>query len=224
MEDVSRIAQIEKFPRKRAVLEKDKLTKRTNIIQAAAALLLKKDLAELSMDEVAKKAKVAKGTLYLYFPTKEDLCLRVHIYDYQLWFLDLRDYLESPNKNKISFEDWFVGSFEKHPRFVKILPIVPTILEKNASYDTVKEYKTELLNQLQEIIPALTLCLGFKKSEDTFMFMMQCYAITIGSWSHGFPSNTVKQVLNEKGMQIFLIDYVKFVKSSIEILIKGYKE
>lgn len=221
---MSRIAHIEKSPRKRAVLEKDKLTKRSNILFAAASLLLKKDLADLSMDEVAKKAKVAKGTLYLYFPTKEDLALRVHISDYQSWFEDLRDFLESPLTQNQKFEDWFVGTFEKHSRFVKILPIVPTILEKNSSYETIKEYKSELLMQLQKVVPSLTLKLGFNRQEDTFTFMMQCHAIAIGSWSHGFPSQTVKQVLNEEGMQVFLIDYIKFVKSSIETLIKGYRE
>ena len=86
---MSRAQVIERSPKKRAVLEKDKLSKRTSIIQAAATLLQKKDWAELSMDEVAKRAKIAKGTLYLYFPTKEDLCLRIHSADYESWFMDL---------------------------------------------------------------------------------------------------------------------------------------
>ncbi|TGL62259.1 TetR/AcrR family transcriptional regulator [Leptospira ognonensis] len=209
---------------KRAVLVKDKLTKRTNIIQAAANLLSRKDLADLSMDAVAKKARVAKGTLYLYFPTKEDLALSVHIFDYQLWFKDLSEYLDLDLKDTFDFQEWFVQSIVKHPRFIKLLPIVPTILEKNASYETIKEYKYELLNQLGLILSRLTTRLGFKKEEDTFMFMMQCHAIAIGAWSHGFPSATVKQVLNEADLKVFLIDYVSFVKSSIDILQKGYRE
>jgi AcrR family transcriptional regulator len=219
---VSRTIILDKAPRKRAVLEKDKLTKRTNIIQAAATLLLKKDLNDLSMDEVAKRAKVAKGTLYLYFPTKEDLCLRVHISDYQLWFDDLGKFLDTSMNTNQSFVDWFVTSFERHPRFVKILPIVPTILEKSAGYETIKEYKSELLTHLQSIMPRLTQKLGFKNESDTFMLILQCHAIAIGSWSHGFPSSTVKQILSEENMQVFQINYFQFVKSSIETLIQGY--
>lgn len=176
------------------------------------------------MDAVAKKARVAKGTLYLYFPTKEDLALSVHIYDYQLWFKDLSEFLDSDLKETLHFPEWFVQSIVDHPRFIKLLPIVPTILEKNASYETIKEYKYELLTQLGRILPRLTTRLGFKKEEDSFMFMMQCHAIAIGAWSHGFPSSTVMRVLDEDALKVFQIDYVSFVKSSIDILQKGYKE
>ncbi|MDZ4726026.1 MAG: TetR family transcriptional regulator [Leptospira sp.] len=219
---MSRISQVDKTPRKRAVLERDKVSKRSSIIQAAASLLSKKDLADLSMDEVAKRAKIAKGTLYLYFPTKEDLYLKVHILDYKNWFEDLISYLEDNQKTKPNFLDWFVSSFERHPRFVKILPVVPTILEKNASIETIKEYKTELLNHLNTVIPLLTLQLGLKSDEETFLFMMQCHAIAIGSWSHGFPSPAVKQVLNDKELNIFLVDYQQFIRSSVATLLKGY--
>ncbi len=224
MGGVNRISAIERIPRKRAIQEKDKLTKRSNLIQAAANLLLRKDLNDLSMDDVAKKAKVAKGTLYLYFPTKEDLVLRVHILDYQVWFEDLNQSLDTVGNKDFLFAEWFIHSVEKHNRFIKILPIVPTILEKHASFETIKEYKQEILALLTKIIPKLTIKLGINREEDTFLFMMQCHAIAIGSWSHGFPSNTVKQVLDEKSLQVFKINYIQFVKSTIEILLKGYKE
>ncbi|MGE0679616.1 MAG: TetR/AcrR family transcriptional regulator [Candidatus Binatia bacterium] len=47
--------------------------KRTVILQAAAELFAEKDFHLVLMDEVAARAKVGKGTLYRYFPTKEDL-------------------------------------------------------------------------------------------------------------------------------------------------------
>lgn len=47
--------------------------KRAIILQAAAELFTKKDFHLVLMDEVAAHAQVGKGTLYRYFPTKEDL-------------------------------------------------------------------------------------------------------------------------------------------------------
>ena len=47
--------------------------KRTIILQAAAELFATKDFHQVLMDEVAELAQVGKGTLYRYFPTKEDL-------------------------------------------------------------------------------------------------------------------------------------------------------
>lgn len=40
---------------------------------AGVALLERKDYRDITMDEVAREARVAKGTPYLYFPTKEKL-------------------------------------------------------------------------------------------------------------------------------------------------------
>ncbi|MCU0823554.1 MAG: TetR/AcrR family transcriptional regulator [Leptospira sp.] len=219
---MSRQATLEKHPKKRAVLEKDKLSKRDSIIQAAAYLLQKKEWAELSMDEVARRSKIAKGTLYLYFPTKEDLCLRVHNEDYGAWFNDLEEFLTLNESIELkSFSQWFVDSIEKHPRFIKLLPIVPTILEKNSSIETIRDFKSNLKTQIEKIIPILNERLHFNSFDRTFLFLMQCHAIAVGSWSHGFPSTNVRKAFEENGLSLFLIDYKNFVRSSIEALVIG---
>lgn len=43
------------------------------ILEAAAALFTEKGFAASRMDDVARRAGVSKGTLYLYFPSKEEL-------------------------------------------------------------------------------------------------------------------------------------------------------
>ena len=45
------------------------------ILQAAAKLFAEKDFHQVLMEEVALRAQVGKGTLYRYFPAKEDLYL-----------------------------------------------------------------------------------------------------------------------------------------------------
>lgn len=57
--------------------EREKEAKRGNILEAAEALILEKGLEQLNMDEVAAKAEVSKGSLYLYFNNKTDLVLGI---------------------------------------------------------------------------------------------------------------------------------------------------
>ena len=45
--------------------------KRTAILCAARAVFSRKGYAEASVDDVAEEARIAKGTLYLYFKSKE---------------------------------------------------------------------------------------------------------------------------------------------------------
>lgn len=47
--------------------------KRRRILKAAIEVFLRKGFESATMDEVANKARIAKGTLYLYFKDKADL-------------------------------------------------------------------------------------------------------------------------------------------------------
>jgi AcrR family transcriptional regulator len=47
--------------------------KRMRIVEAATGLFLRHGYRKASVDEIAKRAGVAKGTVYLYFKTKADL-------------------------------------------------------------------------------------------------------------------------------------------------------
>jgi AcrR family transcriptional regulator len=49
--------------------------KRVSILRAATDLFVEKDFHHVLMEEVAVRAGVGKGTLYRYFPAKEDLYL-----------------------------------------------------------------------------------------------------------------------------------------------------
>ena len=56
------------------------------ILDAALPLLEDAELEAVVMDEVARKAGVAKGTLYLYFRTKEELFLGLLERAFEAWF------------------------------------------------------------------------------------------------------------------------------------------
>jgi len=47
--------------------------KRQRILAAATAVFAERDFHRVQVSEVATRAKVGKGTVYLYFPTKDDL-------------------------------------------------------------------------------------------------------------------------------------------------------
>src|SRR5260370_34920259 len=51
--------------------------KRTRIVQAAQSLFIRYGVKRTSIDEVARAADIAKGTLYLYYESKEMLFAEV---------------------------------------------------------------------------------------------------------------------------------------------------
>src|SRR5215510_9009481 len=62
----------------RALRDEDKLERRRQILDAAERLFMGRPEALASMDELAEAAGVAKGTLYLYFPSKEEVLVALH--------------------------------------------------------------------------------------------------------------------------------------------------
>jgi TetR/AcrR family transcriptional regulator len=57
--------------------EREKERKRNTMLDAAESILMDRGLEHLSMDDVAEKAEVSKGSLYLYFQNKNDLVLGI---------------------------------------------------------------------------------------------------------------------------------------------------
>lgn len=53
--------------------EREKQFRRDTIVSAAEAVFFEKGLRAATLDEVAERAEVSKGTIYLYFSSKEDL-------------------------------------------------------------------------------------------------------------------------------------------------------
>ena len=53
--------------------ERRKQARPGELLEAALALFVEKGFAATRVEEVAARAGVSKGTLFLYFPSKEDL-------------------------------------------------------------------------------------------------------------------------------------------------------
>ncbi|MFH0991539.1 MAG: TetR/AcrR family transcriptional regulator [bacterium] len=56
---------------------REKEHRKAEILQAAHEIFFEKGLQNTTMDEIAEKAELSKGTLYLYYKSKEDLYLAV---------------------------------------------------------------------------------------------------------------------------------------------------
>ena len=57
--------------------EREKEQRKAMILEEAEKLILEKGLDQLNMDEVAERAEVSKGSLYLHFNNKTDLVLGI---------------------------------------------------------------------------------------------------------------------------------------------------
>jgi TetR/AcrR family transcriptional regulator len=66
--------------------EREKEHRKEEILDAAQKVFFEKGLTAATMDEIAESAELSKGTLYLYYSSKEDLYLAVMMRGMQILF------------------------------------------------------------------------------------------------------------------------------------------
>ena len=73
---MSRVVKLENKTGERSIAS-SRVVKKNNIIKIAANLFSQKSFHDVTMDEIAEKVGVAKGTIYLYFSSKDNLYLEI---------------------------------------------------------------------------------------------------------------------------------------------------
>jgi AcrR family transcriptional regulator len=68
--------------------EREKLERRASIISAARELFSQKGFKATTIDEIAEKAELSKGAIYLYFASKDDLYVSIVLDDF--WTIESR--------------------------------------------------------------------------------------------------------------------------------------
>ncbi len=157
-------------------MKKDKEKVKEKILAVAEEMFLKKGFFPTTVDEIAKQAKIAKGTVYLYFPTKESLYLALFENKLKMGIEILEKVKDMPisAKEKISliFDEWFskikkakgFSSFltleninispkiilllrkKIHPKIRKIFLLVKEIFQEGIKKREFKNYDSKLLS------------------------------------------------------------------------------
>jgi AcrR family transcriptional regulator len=195
----------------RAIGDIEKNERRQQILQSAAALFETAHYDQVSILEVARLSGLAKGTVYLYFNTKEELFLALLDQAFGDWFADLQQCLltfpeSEPLLRVTRLASALTESLQQHPLLLRLLPILHTVLEHNIPYPVALEFKQHLRTHLLQTGEQIEGCLPFLKPGQGAELLLSAYAGLIGLQSMTQPSEVVSQVLQQPEMAMFVID------------------
>ena len=115
-------------PMQRARSETEKLEREGSILTATEILLRESDYDSMTMQAVATAAGLAKGTLYLYFTSRESLVLAVHGRLFDRWI-----YRFAAHQPEFPDFDRFCHDFARHyaddPLFLQLAGFANALLE-----------------------------------------------------------------------------------------------
>lgn len=190
--------------KRRAVAPEDKTARRDAIVRAAEELSARS--AGFSMEQLGRRAGVAKGTLYLYFGTREEVLLAVH----EKQTHELFDVVERALAAAAPTGETVVRAglryLRAHPEFYPLAGNCRGMLDTNVSTEAAFAFKDGIARRLallgiriEELYPRL------RKGEGAAL-LMNCYALIVGLWQQADVPVSLRSVMHRPEMQIFKID------------------
>lgn len=193
--------------RTRAVAPQDKSERRAAIVQAAAALLRRDPSARFSVDELARRAGLAKGTVYLYFGTREEVLLALHGQQaHELFGVVERALSAADSHGRRVVEDG-LAYLRAHPEFYPVAGNCRYMLDTNIGTEAALAFKIGIAQRLEplgrrieELYPGLA-------AGEGVALLTNCYAMIIGLWQQADPPLCLRKVMHRPEMAIFRIDF-----------------
>src|SRR5688500_1359517 len=138
-------------PMLRAVAVEDKEARRTAILDAVEKLFLRHPDRMASVAEVAQAAHLAKGTVYLYFPSKEEMLLALHERHVAAFFAELTQLLRSPRA--LGFAEIFDVArrhIVRGPGYLDLTARCLALMDREISVDRALAFKIGVGQRLAE--------------------------------------------------------------------------
>lgn len=109
--------------------EREKEHRKEEIVDAAQKVFFEKGLHVATVDEIAEAAELSKGTIYVYYKSKEDLYLAVVMRGMQILHDMIERVIESEHnvvKALTRLQETYFEYFEKHRNYFRMLHFLQT--------------------------------------------------------------------------------------------------
>ena len=132
--------------------EREKEQRRSQILAAGEKLFLEKGYSGVTMDELAKTCELSKGTLYIYFKSKEELFYTIRLKGLSILYEMFNESVESEStvlSKLLALGQMYLDFYYKHTTYFKIVNYFQEdyVSEK----DEVKELKKQFLQKTNEL-------------------------------------------------------------------------
>lgn len=202
---------------KRAYSDEAKQEREAKIIAAAETLLTEKGYYAINMDEVAHAVGLAKGTLYLYVKTKEELFLKVFERQSELWRDEIEQSLVETDSSKGSLIELLVKTTASKPLFTRLVALSPIIFEYNISLEQLREHKLWVSGNLYRLGNLIETKFKLRPMQGTHL-LLKTFIIVAGLEGFAHPSPITREVYDSEPT-IVTIDFDSELRTLLHALL-----
>ena len=206
----------------RARSSQDKEARRRAILMAAGKLLDKKGAEGLTMAAVARDARLAKGTLYLYFATREEMLLALLQEELAGFFgAVVERFGPARAVTPAQLARGLTVLVEARPRMVRLLGLLNTIVEHNVGESAVRAFKFFLRDNVGALGVELERRMAGLPRGSGARALLLFNALVVGVDGMAHPAAVVDRVLQEPGLQALRLDFSRELEKATAALFTG---
>ncbi len=137
---------------------REKEARRQSILDAAAAVFLEWGMHASTMDQIAERAELSKGALYLYFSSKQELCLALLV-DVSRRLVDTLKAAHDPEALPFAqlerLIDAYYGFYVRRPDYFRLLFVVEHEPLRGRAADALRSTWTALGREALELLASV---------------------------------------------------------------------
>jgi len=212
--------------RSRAINEDQRAARRMAILDAARAALTHQPLEAVTMAGIARASGLAKGTLYLYFDTREALFLTLVEEELSAWFDAVDAGLSDVARDGHDAVATLLGrSIAGQPLLPRLIAVLHTVLECNIDFATARAFKSWLFRRSLKTGASLEDVLGFLEPGAGMTLLLRVHALAIGFQHAANPAPVVREVIaHDPALDVFSVDFVSGLTGTLRLLLAGWSQ
>ncbi len=209
--------------KRRARKEEEKQERRESLIETTLTLFEQGSYEGVTMAGVAARAGLAKGTVFLYFKTKEHLFLAVLEKLMAEWFQEIDLKLQTVQGSRPASQviSHLRHSLEGRVSLTRLLAILHTTLEQNIDQAATLEFKRFLGSRLETTGQLLERALAFLQPGQGLDILLKIDALIIGLYHLSNPTPEANLTNQEPGLEFLKVNFNYQFTETLRILFHG---
>jgi AcrR family transcriptional regulator len=208
---------------RRAYRPEEKENRRQDILAAALLLFRDTPFPDLRMTDLARQLGLGKGTLYLYFPTKESLFLAALQTEMGAWFERAAQVLEAcpAGSPPIPVAEALVAELVGRPLLAPLQALLHGILEHNVPAAETRQFARFLQAGVGRVGGLLERALPQLPPGHGTLYLIRFYGLVTGSQLMASRPPAVREALQDPELALFHFSFEEVLRGAAVDLLRG---
>lgn len=210
--------------RKRARSEAEKADKKKLILDAAWRLFAAAKGELPTAAEIAHEAGVSKGTVYIYFQTKEQIFLSLFPEKLREWGEESARAMQATGgADLVQVAEALTRYPLENPLLMQLGGMLRGVLEANAPDEAIVDMKLRAVAVARDMGARLSEHLNWLQPQEAAGLLMSIYALLSGLWQHSSLPEAIQKKLARANPEFYGGDQSRVAVDNVTALLMGMR-